>query len=75
MFARSVTSRVTRRMRRLVKVLAARGCGKYWNPGLSAKSYETFHCCDSISAVHNVSSVVSRMRSLHEILQFFCTLN
>ena len=66
-FARSVNSRLPRRMRRFVQMIAARRCGKH---RLSAKyEYKTqiIQRCDSLS---RVSSVAIRLSS-SEILQVF----
>ena len=65
--ARSVNSRLPRRMRRFVQMFAARRCGKH---RLSAKyeyKSQTIQRCDSLS---RVSSVVIRLSS-SEILQVF----
>ena len=66
-FARSVNSRLPRRMRRLVQMFAARRCGKH---RLSAK-YEykskTIQRCNSLSWVSSVSIHLSSS----EILQVF----
>ena len=66
-FARSVNSRLPRRMRRFVQMFAARRCGKH---RLSAKyeyKTQTIQRCESIS---RVSSIAIRLSS-SEILQVF----
>ena len=67
MFARSVNSRLPRRMHRFVQMFAARRCGKH---RLSAKyeyNVQTIQRCDSLS---RVSSVVIHLSS-SESLQVF----
>ena len=66
-FARSVNSRLPRRMRRFVQIFAARRCSKH---RLSAKyeyKTQTIQRCESLS---RVSSVAIRLSS-SEILQVF----
>ena len=69
-FARSVNSRLPRRMRRFVLMFTARQCGKH---RLSAKyeyKTQTIQRCDSLS---RVSSAAIRLSS-SEILQLFLFL-
>ena len=60
MFARSVKSRLPRRMRRFVQIFAARRCGKHRLLAKYEYKTQTIQRCDSLS---QVSSIAIRLSS------------
>ena len=68
MFARSVKSRLPRRMRRFVQIFAARRCGKHRLLAKYEYKTQTIQRCDSLSQVSSIAIRLSWRESLQVLI-------